>query len=58
MTYLEDFGDLAHTLCQRYFVVHGFEGEDLYHDVLVMIRDLDLAAVEEAQLQRDRDISQ
>ena len=43
-SYLEDFGDLARTLCQRYFVVHGFEGEHLYHDVLVAIRDLYLAA--------------
>ena len=55
ISYKEDFGDLARVLCQRYFVVHGFEGEDLYHDVLVVIRDLDLAALEEAQLQRGRD---
>ena len=36
-------------------MVPGFEGENLYHEVLVVIRDLDLASLEEAQLQKDRD---
>ena len=58
ISYVEDFGDLTRALCQRYFMVHGFEEENLFRDVLklAVIRDLDFAAVEAAQLQKDRGI--
>ena len=55
ISYVEDFGDLTRALCQRYFVVHGFEGENLYRDVLAVIRDSDVTSLEAAQLQKDRD---
>ena len=54
-TYHEDMADLTRCLTRHYLTCHGFEGETQYPDLLEFLRCLNFEALEEAQLQIDRD---